>query len=256
MPAQCRDEVGGNRPAKVDRHRSIEPVDMDGAVEAIMETRRDMAAQKALGHFVVVPHACDRAIAQRCLGRELDHRLLDFQAWPPSRTATWSAFLAQSPRPRADRSLQIQQNVRHHALAVHADWRVCQKFTTRSAVEGIRRVKFNRALSMSAGAGIRLGPSRSRIKARTVAHSRPIALPTIRIGSWRSPVIRLSSVAIFTPDIAEIAATDSSYLNALAKPSSAPSFKSPARCKARIARCAGAKSRRLSNRSGMPEISL
>ena len=65
----------------------------------------------------------------------------------------------------------------------HADWRVCQKPTTRSAVEGIRRAKFTRALSMSAGDGTRFGPSRSRISARTVAHSRPMVLPTIRIGS-------------------------------------------------------------------------
>src|SRR6478672_1281800 len=30
----------------------------------------------------------------------------------------------------------------------HADWRVCQKFTTRCAVEGIRRAKFTRALDV------------------------------------------------------------------------------------------------------------
>src|ERR1700693_3200421 len=108
MAAQCRDEIGGNCPAELDRHRRIEPVDMDGAVEAIMETRGDMAAQKALGHLVVVPDRGDRAIPQRRLGRELDHRLLDLQAWPPSRNVTWSAFLAQSPRPRTDRSLQTQ----------------------------------------------------------------------------------------------------------------------------------------------------
>src|SRR6266436_5527809 len=65
----------------------------------------------------------------------------------------------------------------------HADWRVCQKFTTRCAVEGIRRAKFTRALSMSVGDGTRCAPSRSRIRARTVAHSRPTTLPTIRIGS-------------------------------------------------------------------------
>src|SRR6202011_4501366 len=106
----------------------------------------------------------------------------------------------------------------------HADCLVCQKFTTRSAVEGIRRAKFTRAPSMSAGAGTRFGPNRSKIKARTVAHSRPIVLPTIKIGSWRSPAIRRSRVAIFTPDIAARAATDSSYLWDLAKPSSALSF--------------------------------
>ena len=73
------------------------------------------------------------------------------------------------------------------ARVVHAAWRVCQKFTTRSAVDGIRRMKFTARFSMSAGDGTRFGPSRSRIRARTVAHSRPIVLPTIRIGSWRSP---------------------------------------------------------------------
>ena len=69
------------------------------------------------------------------------------------------------------------------ALRPHADGRLFQKSTTRSAVEGIRRVKFTRAFSISAGAAIRFGPSRSRISARTVAHSRPMVLPTIRIGS-------------------------------------------------------------------------
>src|SRR5882762_9511405 len=73
-----------------------------------------------------------------------------------------------------------------------------QKPTTRSAVDGIRRAKFTRALSISAGDATRLGPSRSRIKARTVAHSRPTALPAIRIGSYRSPAISRSRVAIFT----------------------------------------------------------
>src|ERR1700689_4877789 len=101
MPAQCRDEVGGNRPAKVDRHRCKEPVDMDGAVEAIMEALRDMAAQKALGHFVVVLHACDRAIPQRRLGRELDHRLLDLQVWPPPLEASISGTITST----TDRSL-------------------------------------------------------------------------------------------------------------------------------------------------------
>src|ERR1700729_2635809 len=94
----------------------------------------------------------------------------------------------------------------------YADCLVCQKPTTRSAVEGISRAKFTRALSISVGDGTRLGPSRSRINARTVAHSRPIALPTIRTGSWRSPAIRRSRVAIFTADIADSAAIDSSYL--------------------------------------------
>src|SRR6185437_1656490 len=93
----------------------------------------------------------------------------------------------------------------------HAGGRVRQKSTTRSAVEGIRRAKFTRAVSMSAGDGIRLGPSRSRISARTVAHSRPSALPIIRIGSYRSPVIRRSSVVIFTVDSADSAAIDCSY---------------------------------------------
>src|SRR6188472_4582956 len=65
----------------------------------------------------------------------------------------------------------------------HATWRACQKDTTRSAVEGIRRAKLTRALSMSEGDGTRFWPSRSRINARTVAHSRAITLPTIRIGS-------------------------------------------------------------------------
>src|SRR5882724_4278485 len=97
-------------------------------------------------------------------------------------------------------------------LTDHADWRVCQKFTTRSAVDGINRTKFTRALSMSVGDGTRLGPNRSRINARAVAHSKPDALQTIRIGSLRSPAISRSRVAIFTPDIAESAATDSSYL--------------------------------------------
>ena len=60
---------------------------------------------------------------------------------------------------------------------------VFQKPTTRSAVEGIRRAKFTRALSISAGDTTRFGPSRSRINARTVAHSRPTDLPAIRIGS-------------------------------------------------------------------------
>src|ERR1700689_5054402 len=125
MPAQCRDEVGGNRPAKVDRHRGIEPVDMDGAVEAIMQTRRDMAAQKALGHFIVVPQLRDRAIPQRRLGRELDHRLLDLQARSPKRgllrlRLPWPVFPAQSPRLRTDRWLQTQRNFPHHALAALA----------------------------------------------------------------------------------------------------------------------------------------
>ena len=48
--------------------------------------------------------------------------------------------------------------------------RVFQKPTTRSAVEGIRRAKFTRALSISAGEVIRFGPSRSMISARKVAH--------------------------------------------------------------------------------------
>jgi hypothetical protein len=65
----------------------------------------------------------------------------------------------------------------------HAVWRARQKPTTRSAVEGISLAKFTRALSMSVGAGTRFGPSRNRISARTVAHSRPMVLPSIRIGS-------------------------------------------------------------------------
>jgi hypothetical protein len=72
---------------------------------------------------------------------------------------------------------------RNDEMERHADCLACQKLTTRSAVEGIKRAKFTRAASMSAGAGTRFGPSRSRIKARTVAHSRPMVLPTIRIGS-------------------------------------------------------------------------
>src|SRR4051812_1058251 len=52
--------------------------------------------------------------------------------------------------------------------------RVFQKPTTRSAVAGISRAKFTRALSISADDAVRFGPSRSRIRARTVAHSRPI----------------------------------------------------------------------------------
>ena len=58
------------------------------------------------------------------------------------------------------------------------------------AVDGISRTKFNRAFSISVGDATRLGPNRSRIRARTVTHSRPIVLPRIRIGSWRSPEIR------------------------------------------------------------------
>src|SRR5262249_14523476 len=92
----------------------------------------------------------------------------------------------------------------------HATQRVFQKATTRSAVEGISLVKFARAVSLSDGAGTRFGPGRIRISARTVAHSRPTHLLTIRIGSKRSLAIRLSRVVIFTPDIAESAATDSS----------------------------------------------
>ena len=61
--------------------------------------------------------------------------------------------------------------------------RVFQKVTTRSAVDGISRAKLTRAPSMSAGEATRFGPSRSRISARTVAHSSPITLLTIRIGS-------------------------------------------------------------------------
>ena len=62
-------------------------------------------------------------------------------------------------------------------------YRVFQKSTTRCAVDGIRREKFTRATSRSAGDGARFGPDLSRISARTVAHSRPMVLPAIRIGS-------------------------------------------------------------------------
>src|ERR1700722_19989667 len=133
MSAQCCDQLGGNRATKIDRHRCIEPIDMDGAVEAIVETRRDMAAQKALGHFVVVPHPGDRAISQRRLGRELDHRLLDFQTWAPSRkgnmagisstitSATDGSFVATSTKRLTPRVPA--------ARVVHGAWRVRQKFT-------------------------------------------------------------------------------------------------------------------------------
>ena len=96
-------------------------------------------------------------------------------------------------RRRIDRFRKISWRLRADHCR-YADWRVCQNSTTRSAVDGIRRVKFTRALSISAGDATRLGPSRSRISARTVAHSRPSVLPRIRIGSWRSPEIRRSSV--------------------------------------------------------------
>ena len=82
--------------------------------------------------------------------------------------------------------------------------------TTRSAVDGIRRAKFTRAFSMSAAAGTRCDPTWSRTSARTVAHSSPMNLPTMRMGSCRSPDNRWSSVAIATPDIAASATTDSS----------------------------------------------
>src|SRR6267378_206300 len=39
---------------------------------------------------------------------------------------------------------------------IHADWRVCQKVTTRSAVKAIKRPKFMRALSMSTADATRL----------------------------------------------------------------------------------------------------
>src|SRR5882762_82611 len=39
---------------------------------------------------------------------------------------------------------------------IHADWRVCQKVTTRSAVKAIKRPKFTRALSMSTADATRL----------------------------------------------------------------------------------------------------
>src|SRR5467141_415166 len=39
---------------------------------------------------------------------------------------------------------------------IHADWRVCQKVTTRSAVKAIKRPKFMRAISMSAADATRL----------------------------------------------------------------------------------------------------
>src|SRR5213075_1651874 len=65
----------------------------------------------------------------------------------------------------------------------YATWRDFQKVTTRSTVDGISRAKLTRAPSMSAGDGTRLAPSRNRISARTVAHSSPMVLLTIRIGS-------------------------------------------------------------------------
>ena len=44
---------------------------------------------------------------------------------------------------------------------VHPAGRSFQKPTTHSAVDGIRRAKFTRALSISAGDATRLGPSRT-----------------------------------------------------------------------------------------------
>src|SRR5579863_292901 len=85
-------------------------------------------------------------------------------------------------RPQGD-VFEIQEERLARMASSHADCRTRQKFTTRSAVEGIRRMKFDRTFSISIGDGVRAGPSRSRIKARTVAHLSPIALPRIRKGS-------------------------------------------------------------------------
>src|SRR4029077_4021308 len=118
------------------------------------------------------------------------------------------------PQGRAGRPhggiLEFQEDWReikpHYAVS-----RTRQKLTTRSAVEGIKRRKLVRTFSISADAGMRAGPSRSRIKARTVGHSSPIALAMIRTGSLRSPAIRRSTAVIGTPDSAESVVTVSEY---------------------------------------------
>ena len=133
------------------------------------------------------------------------------------------------------------------AIRTHADCRVCQKPTTRSAVDGIRRAKFTRALSISAGAA---HPARAQPQQDQRAHRRPFEADAScrRSGSDRSGRRRSGGRGLRSspPTSPTSAATDSSYLWPLAKPSSAASFSSPARCSARIVRCAGAKSRRLS----------
>ena len=140
---------------------------MDGAIEAIMETRCDMAAQKALGHLVVVPHP---AIARYRSAASVANSTTDFSISKRGllrATLTWPAFPAQSPRRRTDRSSQTQRTS-HARRLPRSPFRpigvVRQKLTTRSAVEGIRRTKFTRRFSMSVGDGTRVGPSRSRIR--------------------------------------------------------------------------------------------
>ncbi len=96
-------------------------------------------------------------------------------------------FIDAVPRlqPAKDSAARFQRlggNLRLHA---------CKTATTGGLPErdnALRRSRASggrsstRALSMSAGEAVRFGPSRSRISARTVAHSRSIVLPAIRIG--------------------------------------------------------------------------
>ena len=93
-----------------------------------------------------------------------------------------------------------------------ADWRVRQKLTTRSAVDGIRRVEIHpRASRCPSATAPGLGQAAAgSARARSPIRGRSSCR---RSGSDRGGrPNQTSSVAIFTADIAESAATDSSYL--------------------------------------------
>src|SRR5262249_4738073 len=147
--------------------------------------RLDAVAPAALAGFSLAGGARRRLAF--ALGR-LHHDALRPQSrarGPPGRLSAVSTVLKRQGMRDFPRVSVRPPGLRSHARRGddgerHIVWRVFQNPTTRSAVEGISLAKFTRALSMSDGAATRLGPSRSRISARTVAHSSPMVLPMIR----------------------------------------------------------------------------